>query len=453
MNHYLPLTEEDRRLMLKRIGVKDFEELLKDIPEDLRLKAPLNLPGPLSELEIERELTNLSKENETNFVSFIGAGAYDHFIPSAVFTIAQRSEFVTSYTPYQAEVSQGTLQVMYEYQSLIARLTQMEVANSSMYDGASALAEAALMALRVQKNRNTIIYPESLHPLWEKVLLNYLHGRKTPTQKVRINRTTGAIDMNDLEEKVDQDTAAVILAHPNFYGILEAPSEVGEIAHRKEALFIMAFDPISLGILAPPGAFDADIAVAEGQSLGIPISFGGPYLGVFTTKKEFIRKMPGRIAGKTTDTEGKRGFVMALQTREQHIRRERATSNICTNQNLCALFAASYLSLMGKWGIRKVAELSLQKAHYLAHLITQIPGVTLAYSGPFFKEFTVTLPVSAEFIFNEMEKKGFFAGVPLSWFAGNNKEIIIAVTEKIAKESLDSFASNLREVIAYGSSY
>ncbi len=450
MHHYLPLTDEDRKEMLKRIGVKDFEDLLKDIPKEVRLKEPLKIPGPLSEMEVERELTKLANENKISFLSFMGAGAYDHFIPSAVFTIASRSEFVTSYTPYQAEVSQGTLQVMYEYQSLIVRLTKMEVANSSMYDGASALAEAALMALRVKRGRNKILYPESLHPLWKKVLSNYLHGQGIKVDEIKSYDKIGQVDIEDLKAKMGDDVAGVILSHPNFFGVLENPNEVEGIAHERGALFIMVFDPISLGILKPPGEFGADIAVAEGQPLGIPLSFGGPYLGVFATKREFIRQMPGRISGRTVDIAGNRGFVMALQTREQHIRRERATSNICTNQNLCALMAASYLSLMGKWGLRRVAELSLQKAHFLKDKLQEIEGVELRYQAPFFKEFTLKLPVEANKVFKRLQKDGIFAGVPLSWFGGNKYELLVAVTEKHRKEDLESYASVMKEVIKNG---
>jgi glycine dehydrogenase subunit 1 len=442
---FLPLSQAEREEMLKEIGVESIEDLLVDIPEEARFKGKLNLPPPLSEMEVEELLEDISSLNDTGYINFLGAGVYDHYIPRVIDHIVSRSEFYTAYTPYQAEVSQGTLQAMYEYQSLISELTAMEVSNASMYDGASALAEAVLMALRIKKGRGKILIPENLNPLYRKVIESYLHGQKISLLEVRFDRDSGQLDVEDLERKIE-NASAIVLQHPNFFGILEDPFRIGSIAKEKDVPFIVFFDPISLGILAPPGEYGADIAVAEGQSLGINLSFGGPYIGIFTTRREYIRQLPGRISGMTVDRDGKRGFVMALQTREQHIKRERATSNICTNQMLCALRVAVYLTIMGKAGIREVAEQSFYKSHYLSAKLEEMEGVEIAFSGPFFKEFVIKTPIPAEKIVDEMGKRGILAGVPLSQW-GYGDLLLVAVTEKRKKSELLKYIDSLKEVL------
>jgi len=442
---FLPLSQEERKEMLKTIGVSSFEDLIVDIPEEARFKTELNLPSPLSEIEAKELLEDLADQNESGIV-FLGAGAYDHYIPSAINHIISRSEFYTAYTPYQAEVSQGTLQVMYEYQSLISELTKMDITNASMYDGASALAEAALMALRIKKDRNKILICENLHPFYKETVRSYLHGQEISIIEIRYESKTGQIDIEDLEKKLE-GAAACIAQHPNFYGILEDPFKINKVIKEYEALFIVLFDPISLGILTPPGEYGADIAVAEGQPLGLPLSFGGPYLGIFTSRREYIRQLPGRISGMTVDRENKRGFVMALQTREQHIKRERATSNICTNQMLCALSATVYLTLLGKKGIKEVAEQCFYKAHFLFEKLREIKGIKTPFSGPFFKEFTIRTPVSSHRIVDEMKKFGILAGVPLSRFGMDENLLLIAVTEKRKKSEIIKYVNSLKEVI------
>jgi glycine dehydrogenase subunit 1 len=336
---------------------------------------------------------------------------------------------------------------MYEFQSLICLLTGMDLSNSSMYDGGSALAEAVLTASRIQRNKKRFLYSGAMHPSYVDVARSYLEGQDLELVEVSFDSETGRTDLKALESKIGESTCGVLLQHPNFFGVMEDPFEVSRIAHEAGALLIVSFDPISLGTLAPPGDYDADIAVGEGQPLGLPLNFGGPYLGLFTLKKEYLRLMPGRISGATRDSIGETGFVMALQTREQHIRRERATSNICTNQMLCATAAAAYLSLMGKAGIAEVSEQCLAKAHYLSERLTEIDGVSLKFSGPFFKEFVLKLPVPAKDLSTRLKRKGFLAGVPLSKM-GMSDDLLVAVTEKRTKSEMDAFASAMVEELA-----
>jgi len=446
MSHYIPNTEKDREEMLRRIGVSSFKDLLKDIPEEAFYKGRLDLPGPLSELEVEEEIKRLASENISNLKIFAGGGIYDHFIPAVIDQILLRSEFYTSYTPYQAEVSQGTLQTMFEYQSMICELTGMEVANASMYDGASAIAEAALMALRIKQERNKILVASNINPFYKDVLLTYAHGQKTPVEFIDY-KNDGTIDLEQLKSKIDEDTAGFIFQHPNFWGILEDPFEISKIVKEAGAILIVSVNPISLGILAPPGEYDADIVVGEGQPLGLPVSFGGPLLGIFASRLEYIRNMPGRISGMTEDVEGNRGFVMTLQTREQHIRRERATSNICSNQQLCATAAAIYMSLLGKEGIREVAEQSFYKAHYLKELLEKIDGLRFPFSGHFFNEFVVELPIPAKKIVDDMLKYNILAGIALDQFGYPENYLLVSVTEKRRREELEEYANKLKEVI------
>ncbi|MFQ5709257.1 MAG: aminomethyl-transferring glycine dehydrogenase subunit GcvPA [bacterium] len=443
---FIQNTKEDRKKMLATIGVESFQDLLADIPEDLMLNRDLNLPAPLSEYEIVKELKELAQQNKHSgeFVSFLGGGAYDHYIPAAVDHILLRPEFFTAYTPYQAEVSQGTLQTIYEYQSMICQLTGMDAANASMYDGGSALAEATLLAISATGRREVLV-SKGVHPNYIRIVESYCKGQGFQIREIALDQ--GATDLNLLEEAISPSTAAVIVQSPNFLGCLEEVQQVSDFAHRYEALFISVNDPISLGILAPPGEYGADIAVGEGQSLGNALNFGGPYLGLFAVREPLIRRMPGRIAGVTVDSQGRRGFVLTLQTREQHIRREKATSNICTNQALNALAATVYLALMGKEGLKEVATQCLEKCHYLAQRIDQIESFKLRFARPFFKEFVVETPLPPEQIIERLLQKRIFAGIDLGKYnLGLDSCLLIAVTEKRTKEELDLLVHALMEL-------
>jgi glycine dehydrogenase subunit 1 len=442
---FFPNTDEDRREMLKQIGVRSFDDLLANIPPSIRLREMLALPKPLSEMEVLSELQGLASQNggTEEMVSFLGGGAYDHFIPAAVSAILTRPEFYTAYTPYQAEVSQGTLQAIYEYQTMICRLTGMDAANASMYDGGSAVAEGALLAIR-HTDRRELVIAGKVHPRYLEIVQTYTQGWEISLRQVPLSE--GRAERRDVKEFVNEKTAAVILQQPNFYGCLEDAEEIGRIAHEAGALFIVSVDPISLGLLAPPGSYGADVVVGEGQSLGIPLSFGGPYLGIFALKAFLMRKMPGRLSGITLDSDGERGFTLTLQTREQHIRREKATSNICTNQGLMMLAACVYLCLMGKEGIRDVARLCLHKSHYLAEEIAKIPGYKLKWNQPFFKEFVVETSEQPSTMVERLSKKGILGGLDLSQYDKGVEGLLVAVTEKRTKEEMDRLLMELRAV-------
>ncbi len=449
---YTPHTEEEKREMLARIGVSSLSELFSQIPEKILLKGDLPLPPSLSEFEVRKLVKAIGEKNETTdeFVNFLGGGVYDHIIPAVIPHILQRSEYYTAYTPYQAEVSQGTLQTIFEFQSLICELFNMEIANASMYDGASALAEGCLMAVAIKKKKK-ILLADSLNPLYKMVIETYLEG--TEIEPVYLPTPKGRIELDILEKIVDPSFSAVVVQNPNFFGILEPVKEMATIIHKNDCLFLLSCDPISLGIILPPGDYGADIAVGEGQSLGIPPSFGGPYLGLFTTKKEFIRFMPGRLVGKTIDRDGNPGYVLTLQTREQHIKRERATSNICTNSALCALAATIYLSLLGKRGLREVASQCLHKAHYLLERIEEETNFRRAFPLPFFKEFVLKGKKGIwPKILKDLREKKIFGGVHLGRFHEDWEDLLlVAVTEKRTKEELDFFVSALKEIGArYG---
>jgi glycine dehydrogenase subunit 1 len=444
---YTPHTSDDKRLMLERAGAKTFDELLGFIPSDLRLGRELSLPSPLSELETVRLLSELAAANRSagQLVSFLGAGSYDHYIPAIVDRIVSRSEFYTAYTPYQAEVSQGTLQAIYEYQSLICELFDMDVSNASMYDGASALAEACHAARDITR-RSKVVIVDSVNPHHVRVVETYTHGLRIPLVRVASCAACGdRSNLAALEAAIDDQTAAVLVQHPNFMGCLEPVRDISEIAHRKGALLVVSVDPISLGILEPPGKYGADIAVAEGQSLGIPMALGGPGLGIYTCKRAYARQMPGRLVARTTDVEGKTGYCLALQTREQHIRREKATSNICTNQALCALMASVYLATLGRQGIREVARQCLLKAHYLAGEVGKLKGFTITCDGPFFREFAVMTPVPPKRIVSEGLEQGLLAGIDLGRFGTKwTDQLLIAVTEKRTRAEMDGLVEFLR---------
>jgi glycine dehydrogenase subunit 1 len=443
---YVPNTDRNRKEMLKAIGATGLDELLQTVPQTVRLKQDLRLPPALSEPELTKLLQDVAGRNTHSgqAICFLGGGAYDHFVPAIVDHIISRSEFYTAYTPYQAEVSQGTLQSIYEFQSLICGLTGMDVANASMYDGATAAAEAALLA-HGHTGRSQILVAESVNPNYRKVIETYCCSIKMKVDYIPSSQ--GLTDPDRLREKTSDKVACVIVQTPNFLGLLENVKDMEPVVHSSGALFILVCDPISLGLLRTPGEYNADIAVGEGQVLGNSLNLGGPYLGYFAARQSLVRKMPGRIVAATTDTRGRRGFVMTLQTREQHIRREKATSNICTNQALCALAACVYLSLMGENGIRKVAQLCLQKSHYAAEQIAGIEGFSLGYASPFFKEFAVDTPVSASGIISALLDKGIFAGLDLGSFDPKLKNrLLVCVTEKRTKEEIDLLVEGLRGV-------
>jgi len=444
---YIPNTDTDRATMLGTIGVDSIEALFADIPETVRFP-DLDLPAPLSEMEVARLLQDLSELNADlgHNACFLGAGAYRHFVPAAVDHILRRGEFYTAYTPYQPEISQGTLTSIYEYQTMICQLTGMDVANASMYDGASALAEAALMAARVTR-RDSIVVSSAVHPEYREVVRTYTQGIGLPIQDVSYLPGEGTTDLDVLAKQVNQDTACVILQYPNFFGCLEGLEAAAEIAHEQGALLVVAADPIALGMLKPPGELGADIVVGEGQSLGSPLQFGGPYLGFFACRQRYMRRMPGRLIGMTTDTEGRRSFVMTLQAREQHIRREKATSNICTNEALVALAATVYLALMGKQGLRKAAELSYHKAHYAARRIAEIEGFDLAFSRPFFKEFAVKTPLPPAEINARLLEHHIIGGYDLGQaYPELGQAMLLCVTEMNPKDEIDRLVDALAEM-------
>uniref|UniRef100_A0A7C4XL00 Probable glycine dehydrogenase (decarboxylating) subunit 1 n=1 Tax=candidate division WOR-3 bacterium TaxID=2052148 RepID=A0A7C4XL00_UNCW3 len=446
--HYLPLTPCDEQKILQKLGVKSFEELINEIvPEDLQYKKEIGLPPKSSEIEVRKLLKSLVGYNLTteDFVSFLGAGVYDHYIPAIVDNIISRSEFYTAYTPYQAEVSQGTLQTIFEYQSVICELTEMEVSNASMYDGGSALAEGCHMAYSINGRKKAII-AELVHPFFRKIVQTYT--KEYGLEIVTCPSLDGVLDIDTLKKIIDEETSCVAVQNPNFYGNLERMTEISEIAHSKGALFIAIIDPLSLGIVMPPGEYNADIAVGEGQCLGIPQGYGGPLLGIFTTKMEFVRYMPGRIVGETTDVEGNRGFVLTLQTREQHIRREKATSNICTNEALCALSSLVYLCTMGKEGVVEVGKQCLSKSHYLYNRLKELKNVRPLYNQEFFKEFVVETNRPATEIVDKLLDYKIFGGVPLCIFDKSLENyLLIAVTEKRSKEEMDRFIEVLSKIL------
>ena len=446
---YIPHTESDVQAMLRAVGLPNLEALFADIPEALKLKGDLNLPRALSEPEVISRLQEIARMNghPSDHSLFLGAGAYRHFVPAVVEEIVGREEFYTAYTPYQAELSQGTLQSIYEYQTLICQLTAMEVANASMYDGASATAEAALMASRVLQ-RKRILASSALHPEYLSVLRTYLVNLKMELQLIPWGRGEGTTSLPEAEKQLNSEVAALILQSPNFFGRLEEGSQLAELAHSQGALLIATIvEPTSLGIIQPPGEWGADIVVGEGQSFGNPLNFGGPYLGFFATREKFVRQMPGRLVGRTVDTHGRPGFVLALATREQHIRREKATSNICTNEALCALAATVHLCLLGPQGLAELARLNLQKAHYAKEKISGLPGFDLPFPGATYNEFVVRMPRSAEEINRKLLKRRIIGGLDLSRFFPEMDDCsLFCVTEMNPKHEIDRLVESLEEL-------
>ncbi len=490
---YLYTTPEDQAAMLAAIGASSLDDLFAMVPPELRLNRPLNLPPALTELELTQHMAALAARNEHagTKVCFLGGGSYDHFIPAAVDELAGRGEFYTSYTPYQAEVSQGNLQVVFEYQSLITRLTGLDVSNASLYDGGSAAAEGVLMAVSSTNRYGKVVVAASVHPEYRQTITTYL--KDLGIEVVTVGTPTGVVRPQDLAAVVDDKTACIVVQQPNFFGCIEDAASLASIAHDAGALVVAAFDPISLGLLKRPGDWGADIAVAEGQSLGTPMQYGGPYLGIMACREKLIRRMPGRIAGETVDRRGRRCFVLTLQTREQHIRREKATSNVCTNQGLFALRATIYLALLGPQGLKETANLCLQKSHYCASLLCNgvplappVPprqhrqpqppttadsslhtsGATgsasaslaasttstshnsrfqLAFAAPTFKEFVLRDKQDrVDELLHQALDAGFLAGVPLGqWYPELNDCFLVAVTEKRTKSEIESLARSL----------
>jgi len=437
---FIPHTETQRKEMLQAIGVKNFDELLAGLPPSL-LRPAMNLPPSLSEMELTRHMGDLS-ERATLALSFLGAGAYEHFVPTSVWALTLRGEFATAYTPYQPEASQGTLQSIFEFQTLVAELLGMDVANASMYEWASAAAEAALVAAR-HTGRPEILVPDTVHPHTRQVVETYL--AHSGAKVVTLPCPNGVVDLKELKAKLNASTAAVLLQTPNFFGGLEDAPAVSAAAHEAGALLIASTYPVALGMIAPPGEYDADIAVAEGQSLGLPLGYGGPYVGYFACKNELVRKMPGRVVGETMDLEGRRAFVLTLQAREQHIRREKATSNICTNQALCALASTIHMTLLGKEGLRELANLNFQKAHYAAVELKK-HGFALTFPTPFFNEFAVRCPKAPEEIAENLAKEKILAGLPLGkYYPALKNDLLIAVTEIKTKGDIDRFVQKLAE--------
>ncbi len=443
---YIPNSDRDRQEMLKTIGIRsgDIDGLFKCIPEELRTVS-FDLPPGKSELEVKKHLKGLAERNATDLITFIGGGFYDHYIPAAVDAIVSRPEFYTAYTPYQPEASQGTLQAIYEYQSCICRLTGMDVSNASLYDGGTALYEAAMMAIRIT-GRNKIIMDGGVSPIYRKMM--YCYTSNLSIDFVETPVTHGQSDRGEIKKYLDDKTAAIILQNPNFFGAIDDHSDISGMCHKLGALVIESVYPISLGILKTPREMGADIVTGEGQSLGIPLSFGGPYLGFMSAKKEFARRMPGRIVGATEDDQARRGFVLTLQTREQHIRREKATSNICSNEALCALRALVYLSIIGKEGLKEVAQLCVDKAEYAKTRLGSIKGLEVKRSSPTFNEFIIKLPKDPNEVIGKMIDRGIAAGFPLGRYYDDMQEyMLVAVTEKRTKQEIAMFADVLEDVI------
>ncbi len=435
--------------MLAAVGVSSIDELFADIPEEVRLRNGLDLPPALAEAELEAALEELASKNTpaTRSISFLGAGAYDHYVPAVVDAITGRSEFYTAYTPYQPERSQGVLQAIFEYQTAVCELTALEVSNASLYDGATALAEAAFMA-HAETRRAKVVVSGTLHPEYRQVLVTETRG--LGLEIVEVGRDGGGLtDTAALRAAVDEQTAAVALQQPNFFGGLEDMAAAAQLAHDAGALFVAVVDPLSLGVLAPPGEYGADVAVGEGQAMGNYLNFGGPYLGFMGAREKLLRRMPGRIVGETVDIEGRRGFVLTLQTREQHIRRERATSNICSNQALNALGALVYLSWLGKAGLPELGELCARKADYLRGRLLELPGVEAFTTGPVLREFAVTLPRPASEVISALAPAGFLAGVSVGrWWPELERVLLVAVTERRTRQQMDAFADALGRLLA-----
>ena len=445
---YIPNHKESRNVMLQEIGVQNVEDLFATIPTELRTQKPLDIDPPTDEFSLLKKLKLLAGKNHSEDLSFLGGGSYRRFIPSVISPLVSRGEFLTSYTPYQPEISQGTLQAMFEFQTLMAQLTGMDVANGSMYEGATAAAEAILMAKRIKKKGSTVLISKGIHPEYLETITTYLKHQDLNIELLPIN-PDGRTDSLKLEEKLSEDVLCVLFQSPNFFGVIENQKQLIEKIHLSKALAIVAIPEMtSLGLLAPPGEFGADIVIGEGQSLGLPLAYGGPYLGVFAAAKKYMRQMPGRLSGETIDNEGKRAFTLTLATREQHIRREKATSNICSNQALCALWVTIYLSLLGKTGLKNLANLNFSKARYALDTLTSIQGIKQRYKSPIYNEFVLDLPLKSHDLLKGLASKGIHGGIPLSRFDSEDQQgLLVTVTEVNTKEEIDTFSAQVKEII------
>ena len=443
---YLPKSPSERREMLDAIGARSLDELFGSIPEALRFQGPLRLPGPLSEAELIAFFKDRAAENSLGYTSFLGAGVYNHLRSVVTDAILQRGEFLTSYTPYQAEISQGTLQAIFEFQTLMCELTGQEVANASMYDGSTATAEAVLMAERLTRRRRVLV-ARSLHPEYRQVLAAY--GRNLGHEVIEIGyNTDGQLDPKALAASLNVETAAVVVQSPNFFGVLEPVPQIAQMAHSVEALAVVAIaESVSLGIVRPPA--DADIVAMEAQSFGIAPSYGGPYAGVIATREKYVRQMPGRLVGQTTDNQGRRGFCLTLATREQHIRREKATSNICTNQALCALAATVHLCLMGKLGLREMAGQNVSKAQFALAELEKVPGVQRVFGGPVFNEFVIRLPRAVRLVNAQLLRRKIVGPLPLgASYPELTKCGLVCVTETTPRGEIERLASSVQQILA-----
>ncbi len=438
-------SDQDQEAMFQTLGIADFDELFSAIPDHLR-SDELDVPEGLSEMEMMQHVRKVASKNSTNLVNFCGAGFYDHYIPAAVDALSSRGEFYTAYTPYQPEASQGTLQAAFEYQTAICRLTGMEVANASLFDGGTALIEGIMMALR-QTKRNKVLVDEGVNPIYREMIRCYTQNLSVAYQEVSLGKN-GIADRQTYDVVLDDSVGAVVLQNPNFFGCLDNLAELVEKIHEVKALAIMSAYPMALSLVETPGAMGADIVTGEGQSLGLPLNFGGPYLGFMATKKKYVRKMPGRIVGETEDAQGRRGYVLTLQAREQHIRREKATSNICSNVQLCALRAIIYLSLVGREGFLDVGRQCMDRASYAYHKLTQIAGVEPAFNRRFFNEFAVRLPKDATEVVNALVDQGIAAGFPVGrYYVGMQNVLLLAFTEKRTKEEIDILVAKLESAL------
>ncbi|MFO7597904.1 MAG: aminomethyl-transferring glycine dehydrogenase subunit GcvPA [Desulfocurvibacter africanus] len=441
---YIPHTPEDVREMLAVIGAASVEDLFAEIGPDMRPKR-FDLPKGRSEMAVVKHMEHLSARNRSDLVCFIGAGVYDHYIPHAVDALTSRGEFYTAYTPYQPEASQGTLQAIFEYQTAVTRLLGMDCANASVYDGGTALFEAIMMAVRATK-RTRVVVSGTVNPIYRTMLASYTCNLNL--EFVNVPGRGAETDIEALKAAVDDKTAAVIVQNPNFFGSIEDCTDLFAHAKSKKALSIVSAYPVMQAILKTPGAMGADVAVAEGQSLGMPMSFGGPYLGIMTCTKDMVRQMPGRIVGRTKDTKGRTGYVLTLQAREQHIRRQKATSNICSNQALCAMRALVHMCLLGDEGLRRTAALCVERAHYAAKRLTELPGVTLLNKGSFGNEFAIKLPMSALEAIDKLSAKGFVPGFPLGrYYQGMDDVLLVAVTERRTREEIGVMAELLGGIL------
>lgn len=445
---YVLNTDADRKAMLEKIGAASVDALFGPIPNSFRRKTPLAVPEALSEMALEQHMSELAAQNlgADRAVCFLGGGAYDHYIPSVVDVVSSRSEYYTAYTPYQAEASQGSLQAFFEYQTLICELTGLDVSNASLYEGGSAVAESVLMSISIDPDRPKVLIAESVHPEYRQTLSTYLAN--IPKEIVTLPTPNGTLDPAELKKHLDDKTLCVIVQHPNFFGSFEDVDAISKLCKERGALFVVSFDGISVGLLKRPGQYGADIAIGEGQCLGNPMAFGGPYLGMMACREQFLRKIPGRLVGQTVDRNNKRCWALTLQTREQHIRREKATSNICTNQGLLALRTAVYLAALGPQGLQETANLCLQKAHYLADELCKLPDVSLRFKAPFFKEFTLQVPGDVPALLEKLLRAGYHGGLALGrWYPSLGNCLSIAVTEKRTRAELDGFASAFRQLV------